>query len=370
MIRVLSCLLLTFVTLLGGCGDAEYRIGFSGPLSGNYADLGRQGEMGAILAVETINSRGGVLGRPLKLITRDDKGTRSGAVKADMELMEEDVCAIIGHMTSSVAMATIPTMDEHGIPFISPTVSTPHLTGIKDLFFRVQPENTEWADGLATFLLAHTNVRTLVLAEDIDNSDYTFTVNDAIAESFRENEGRILKRMQFSARDTDWIAQLLSGIEDHRPDAVVVAASAKDFAEFASEISPRFPDTTLIMTSWAATPGMIRMAGKAAEGVITALSYTDDNRHPDFVNFVKRFKDRFGIRPGFAATRTYDAVLVAARGLEKAGGDAEALAENLAPMLKISGVTGTFDIDEYGDVQRPVYILRVENGRLRILEMP
>lgn len=370
MIRLPKVLFLMLMTFLAGCGESEFRIGFSAPLSGHYAEMGRQGEMGVLLAVETLNARGGIMGRPVKLIVRDDEGTRSGAVKADMELAEADVCAIIGHMTSSVAMATLPLMKQHGIPYISPTVSTPHLTGIKDLFFRVQPENTEWAAGLSTFLFTHTDVRSLLLAEDIDNSDYTFTVNDAIATSFQNDDGKIIGRMQFSARDNHWIKQLIHGVERTRPDAVVLAASAHDFAKFAKAFRPRFPDTMLIMSSWAVTPGMIKQAGQAAEGVISAISYTDDNSHPDFLDFVKRFKKRFGIRPGFAAARAYDAMLVVATGLEKAGGDPDALPRNLAPMLKVPGVTGTFDLDEYGDVKRPVYILKVENGRFRTLEMP
>ncbi|MFO7717430.1 MAG: ABC transporter substrate-binding protein, partial [Desulfohalobium sp.] len=86
---------------LGACGQDPIRIGFAVPLTGVYSDLGVHGRNGATLAVEEINDRGGIHGRSLRLLPRDDGNSAAQAKAVDRELIDQGVVAIIGHMTSS-----------------------------------------------------------------------------------------------------------------------------------------------------------------------------------------------------------------------------------------------------------------------------
>lgn len=125
---IVLAFLLTFFQ--AGCSKPEpILIGFSGQLSGAYADLGIKGRDGVSLAVEKINASGGIYGRPVKLLIRDDKGTPDGARTADRELIDAGVVAIIGHMTSSQAMAAMEVIETAGVVLISPTATTEELTG-------------------------------------------------------------------------------------------------------------------------------------------------------------------------------------------------------------------------------------------------
>lgn len=368
MIRA-GLLLCILVGMLAGCGDNEIRIGFLGPLTGKYKDLGTQGNNGAILAVETLNNLGGIDGRHLRLITYDDQGDRK-AVRSRLEqIADDDLAAVVGPMISSVAMATIPLIDRLGIPFVSPTVSTPHLTGKKDLFFRVQPENDNWAHGLVQHLKAKTSIRTLLLAEDIDNSDYTFTTNDALARSFTGAGGTITARVQFSGSRTDNFKRILEAIRTTGPDGVVMAASASDVAALAKRLDKEFPELQIITPAWGSTQELINTGGEAVEGVLTVVSYAEDSTYPDFIDFKKRYEERFEMKPNFAAARAYDALLLIASALRKAGGDTEHMVMHLAPTLNVPGVIGPFTIDEYGDVERQVYVQRVENGTFTTVEL-
>lgn len=93
----LLLLLLSCVLSLPGCvGEDPVLIGFAGQLTGDHADLGVQGRNGATLAVEDVNARGGVAGRPLKLLVHDDRDTPQTAVDADTALIKAGVVAIIG----------------------------------------------------------------------------------------------------------------------------------------------------------------------------------------------------------------------------------------------------------------------------------
>ncbi|MGM0427217.1 MAG: ABC transporter substrate-binding protein, partial [Thermodesulfobacteriota bacterium] len=83
------------------------KLGFSGCLTGRLSDLGTSGRNGAILAVEQVNEAGGINGRPVELIVRDDRQNKAEALRVDQELMAEGVVAIIGHMTSTMSITAV-----------------------------------------------------------------------------------------------------------------------------------------------------------------------------------------------------------------------------------------------------------------------
>ena len=132
------CALLALVCVLTACSKPEpIKIGFVAGLTGRVADLGTSSLNGAVLAVEQCNAAGGVAGRPVELIVRDD-GQNSGAARqAVKELIDAKVEAIVGHVTSSMSMASITQANEAKLVMISPTVTTAELSGKDDYFFRV-----------------------------------------------------------------------------------------------------------------------------------------------------------------------------------------------------------------------------------------
>ena len=135
-----------------GCSPPEpVRIGFVGGISGRGADLGISGRDGAQLAVEQRNQAGGVAGRPVEIIFRDDHQDPEIARRVVEELVELGVSAIVGPMTSAMGVAVVPIVNERKVVMVSPTVTTEDLTGLDDYFFRVSsttgyfsPRNAEY----------------------------------------------------------------------------------------------------------------------------------------------------------------------------------------------------------------------------------
>ena len=114
------------------------KIGYAGGLTGRVADLGIAGRDGVILAVEEINSAGGINGREVKLLVKDDKQDAETAVNVNEELIQQGVAAIIGHMTSSMSKAGVKAINDKKVFMLSPTTSTNELTGLDDYFFRLE----------------------------------------------------------------------------------------------------------------------------------------------------------------------------------------------------------------------------------------
>ena len=116
MRKPLAALILLGTLLLAACGEPEpVRIGFLGGLSDRNTDVGDAGRNGVILAVEQWNREGGIQGRLIELIARDDAQNAATAEKSARELAAAKVEAVIGPFTSGVAAAAVPVVQANGV---------------------------------------------------------------------------------------------------------------------------------------------------------------------------------------------------------------------------------------------------------------
>lgn len=134
-IPVIMLFLLSLALSACSSDSSPIIIGLSGQLTGELADLGVPSRNGAELAIEAVNAAGGINGRKLKLIAKDDGNTPERALQVDQELVAAGAVAVIGHMTSSQTMAVMPFFNENRVVLLSPTASTPILTRKQDYFF-------------------------------------------------------------------------------------------------------------------------------------------------------------------------------------------------------------------------------------------
>src|SRR5439155_1224508 len=126
-------------------------IGVAGPFSQPRGVAMRQA---AELAAAEINAKGGVKGRPLRLRVADDSGREDTAVRVAEDLYREpDLVAVVGHLTSgtTIAAARVYGGGASPVPVISPSASSPDLSGINPYFFRVCPTDLSHGPELARF---------------------------------------------------------------------------------------------------------------------------------------------------------------------------------------------------------------------------
>jgi branched-chain amino acid transport system substrate-binding protein len=364
-------LIATFAILaLAGCGDSSpVLIGFSGQLTGQMSDLGVYGRNGATLAIENINSAGGIHGQPLKLIAKDDMNTPDGALQADFELIEAGVAAIIGHMTSSQTEAVLPFVSEQGVVMISPTTSSPKLSGKTDSFFRTISENSSQSKELAKYAHSTLALKTIVAVSDVANKSYSLTFADNFESVFTNHGGKMLAKLTYSSNDPQIWDSIANSVINLQPDGLLLICSAHDAVAIAQRIRPQDSKIRLLSGAWAYTNELIKWGDEYVEGMTFVIDYTADNPNPEFIKFRESYKNRFGKTPNFASAFTYEATLALAEGLKKTGGSREGLADAMAPSRTINGVIGPFKLNEYGDVMRNIFIVTVQNSTFRTMEM-
>jgi branched-chain amino acid transport system substrate-binding protein len=365
----IAAVLALFLTLLQGCSDhAEQTIGFLGPLEGKYSDLGVQGRNGAQLAFEEANAQQSIPGITFRLVAADDRNTPEGTELAMAELAASHPVAIIGPMTSGVAQAALEKATALGIPLVSPTVSTPQLTGKKDLFFRVLGENVQWAKALARHGREHEHLQTAVLVADMDNAAYSGPYRDAFRAEFLRLGGTVLHEWEIHSSTQNSWTDIAAQIQSFKPDLVFVSLSARDSSSLAKTFVTSKQQVTVYAAMWAATRELVVDCGKACADWTFGMGYSDDAANPTHTSFLDRYIKRFGFAPNFAAVLSYEAAQVVIQGLAKAAGNPRDLPGAMRTLPQLPGLIGPFQINEFGDVIRDSYIVTFNGTEFRTHE--
>ena len=362
----LSGLLLIIGSLLiSSCGEESVKVGFSGRLSGIHSDLGVAARNGARLAVEDVNEDGGIGGAELKLLVENDENSPEGAIAADKKLISEGVVAIVGHITSTQTLAALPQLEERGIPLISPTASTPLLSGKSDNFFRLNPPADMTAEIIGSYAGGSLGANRIAVVYDSDNAAYSLPYTEAFIDAARSHAAEVVLRESFSSSEAfDWPG-IVEELEEAACDAVLIVASAADTALFARSAKSAGADFHILSSGWAYTENLLLYGGSAAEGILFADSFNEGIDREEFVRFERRYQERFGNVPNFAAVHGYEAILFLRKGLEMSRRENSKLIEALSSIESMESLSGTLKFTRCGDVIRPFFISKVENGSFK-----
>lgn len=356
------------VLLVTGCDRSPVCIGFAGPLTGPYSDLGVHGRNGAQLALEEINASGGIAGRRLELLVRDDHGSAEGAIQADSDLIQAGARAIIGHMTSAQSVAALPLIQEAEIVLLSPTTSTPELSGIKDYFFRVQPSTDTAAVVLAEYAARDMGLSRLAAVLDMGNKAYAEPFHRHFSQTFFALGGSLGTPKDIeSGSSPNWV-EIAHALHDEDHDGVFAILSARDLAALAQAMTSLGLNPRIFSSGWAMTEDLLQAGGRTVENIVFAGHTFQERKHPEHMAFQGRYQQRFGHSPSFAAAYAYDAMRILAVALEKTKGRRAGLPEALSTIQDYPGLHWPITIDAYGDTISPIYITTVQDGQFIALQ--
>ncbi len=364
----LGLILLLILGAAAGCeGPSPIKLGLVGGMTGRHSDLGISGRSGVILAVEEINARGGINGRPVELITRDDRQDPETAVRVVGELVDLGVSAIIGPFTSAMSMATVSLVNEKRMVMVSPTTSSNLLTGIDDYFFRVMSPSRTAIDRLAEYVHAHRGIGRVAVVYDLSNAAFSKAWFDYIAGWFRERGAGEVIPVPFTSGPEVRFSDLALRIAEEKAEGVVLSTASLDAAMLCQQMRKKGVNAPVFSTMWAMTDDFIQHGGLAAEGVVFAHWFFREYRSDAAERFRTAFGERFGTAPNFASHFAYEAAQVLFKALAR-DDDPRKLKETIIQQGIFEGIQGEIRIDRYGDPQRKVFLMVVRDGRFHALE--
>jgi branched-chain amino acid transport system substrate-binding protein len=347
---------------LSGCGGKEpIKIGLAVELTGKQADVGINVRDAAQMAVDEINTSGGVNGRPLELLIRDDEGKPDVARRVDAELVELGVVAIIGHYTSGQTEAVLEQMNQARVVLISPSASSSEFSGKDDYFFRLISDTKFIGQRLAIHIDEDHDIERLVVLYDKSNRAFSESFWHALDEQFRALGGET-ELITFSANETN-LQKVAAEVVQKQPQGIVLIASAVDTAVLAQYIRQAGGNIPLFSSPWAQTEQLIDKGGQTVNGLEIGAFYSPTNQNSAHIAFSKKFEERFKRETQLGTSQAYEIVMVLAECLKMTNSSAEGLREALYQIQDFPGILGPISFDQFGDVQRDIYIIRIENGQ-------
>jgi branched-chain amino acid transport system substrate-binding protein len=357
------CLGVLLIALLATCRKAEppLRIGFVGCLTGRVAGLGVAGHDGVLLAVEEYNRAGGLKGRRVELVVRDDQLDEKVAAAVMQELLATEVVAIIGPMTSTMAAVMQPAANRAQVVLLSPTVTANRFTDQDDHFLRVTMPLKVNAGKLADYALRHQRKR-IAVCIDTDNAVYTEDWLASFAQKLELGGGRVVHVERLSRDATEGFLPLVKRMLEAGPDAVLLLCGAMDTAMAAQQVRKLGSQLPLFTSEWAFTSDLIGFGGKAVEGMRAFVSYDPASQTPRHLAFLANFEKRFGYRPSFAAVLGYDAAAYLLAALER-NPQREGLKAKLLELGHFPGLQGEIRVNRFGDAERQTFLAVIREGQ-------
>ena len=333
---------------------ADIVLGAAGPWKEGYGAMNKRG---IDLAVEEINAAGGVRGRPLRVLDRDDGADGKRAASIALEFVRNpQVSAVIGHVNSGTMVAAAKIYDG-SLPAVATTATSPDLTGISPWVFRVIASDSATGVQLAQFVrrLGHTRVAILY-----ENDSY----GRGLAEAFRRSfEGVILGIDPIPSGAGDF-EPYISFLRQQAPDLVFVAGTEASGMAILREAKRQ-----ALTAAFIGGDGWTGIVGEpAAEGTYVGAPFTAADQRVEAQKFVTAFRRKYSMTPDGNAALAYDATKLLARVVGEVGPDRAAIRERLASLderTAYRGVTGAIHFLDSGDpFGKSVIIARVHDGEL------
>ena len=334
-------------------------IGVAGPWKEAF---GRMNKQGIELALAEINAKGGVRGRPLKIVERDDEGVGSKAAAIAGEFVgNRNIVAVVGHVTSGAMMAAAPVYKQGLVAAIATTASSPDLSGISDWAFRVITSDSANGIDMARFATARGFHRVAILFE---NNSY----GRGLAESFRRAwNGQVVSLDPIPSDGKSDLEPYVSYLKVRSPDLVFVAGTDASGRAFLQE-ARRQRLTTAYMGGDGWTPLALDTA--LAEGIFVGAPFSAEDPRSEAQEFVRAYRERYQEDPDGNAALAYDATMLLANAIEHVGPSRAAIREWLAGLAFSEahpGVTGPIAFRPSGDViGRGIVMTRVRGGALTV----
>jgi branched-chain amino acid transport system substrate-binding protein len=349
--------------------DDTIKIGQYGAFTGKEAAFGLSARKGVILAVEEINAAGGVLGKPLELITEDNQSKQGESATIAKKFVARDkIVAALGGNPSTNSLEAAPIFQGAKVPMIAISSTNPRVTEIGNYIFRVCFIDPFQGAVLAKFAQGTLHAKRAAILTSANNA-YSVGISKVFREHFGAAGGLIVADQKHSEGDKDFRAQL-TAIKAANPDVIFHSGNYTEGALICKQARALGYTGPLIGGDAWEAPQLIEIGGADVEGTYYSTHGSPESTAPEVKNFVARYRGRWdGEIPDSIAALGYDAAKLLVDALQRAGTTEGAkLRDAIATTKDFQGVTGRITIDAQRNATKSAVILAVKDGKFKYIE--
>jgi len=370
----LNCLAAAMVlaAALSGCKPAantnEIVVGEYASLTGKEAAFGNSSHNGTLLAIDEINSKGGLLGKKLRLVTEDTQSKPGESATVVQKLLSRDgVVAVLGEVASGRSLEAARICQNAQVPMISPSSTNPEVTKKGDYVFRVCFIDPFQGTVMAKFARDTLKITKVAVLSDA-SAAYSVGLADFFKQGFVAAGGEVVAEPKYTSGDKDFKAQL-TAIKAANPQGIFVPGYYTEAGLIVSQARQLGIDVPLFGGDGWEAPQLLEIGGKAMEGCYFSTHFSPEVGDPLAVKFVADYEKRFGAKPDAMAALGYDSALILAEAIAKAGStEGPKLRDALAATKDFKAVTGMITIDADRNASKSAVILAVKDGQFKYLQ--
>lgn len=329
--------------------QGDIKIGYNADQSASgAAELGLSGRYGFEAAIEDINAAGGVLGRKLVAVIRDDAAAPPKSIQNMNELIDsEKVAAVVGPTNSGNALAWLHIPQQKKVPVISHVATATDITAryakeAQNYIFRVSMVDREQLALLSAYAVKASKDKKIGIIAD--TTGYGQAATKDLTEILTLHGLTPVGIEKFGPKDTDMTSQLAK-LKAAGADMVISGSLADATAQVLKSMEKMDYYPGLLSTWGSINTPLVNIAGpKLSEKTIFAASTTEDaNDRAKALH--KRLVAKYPNMPAFvSAAQGYDAVMLIAAALKKANSaDGEKLAAALEDLGEVAGIIKTYN---------------------------
>lgn len=333
----------------------DIKIGVSGPFTGGSSSMGVSMRDGVRLAIDEINKKGGVLGRKLFPVERDDeaKNERGGEIAQEL-INKEKVVATVGFINTGVALASQRYYEEAKIPVMNNVATGSILT--KQFLPPEFPDNYVFRNS------AHDGIQAPMIVEEAivrrkftkvailaDSTNYGQLGKDDLTKALAYKNITPVAVEKFNIKDVDMTPQLLKA-KEAGAEVILTYGIGPELAQIANGMTklgwkvPMIGSWTLSMASFVDNAGA---GGEGARMPETFIQDPNTQKRKAFIDaYLKEFKPKNNrIDSPVSAAQAYDSVFLLAAAIKQAGStDGKQIKDALENLKdKVEGVVTVYN---------------------------
>jgi branched-chain amino acid transport system substrate-binding protein len=334
---------------------AEIKIGAILPLTGNAALAGLNAREGIELAVEEINSKGGINGIKIKMIYEDTQADPKTAVAAVNKLIKVDkVPYIIDNSISSVTLAVAPICEENKTVLLATGATAPKISAAGDFIFRIWNSDAVEGERMAMYTADILKLKRIGIL--YINNDYGIGLKDVFQSALNKIGIDLAAAESFEQGEQQYQTQLTKLIVT-QPEAIYLVGYSIDCIKIVQQAKELRYKGVWLGTTVMLDPTVIKAFKKTDYGLYYPVNVLPDTSSPIIKSFRDKFFAKYQKEAPALSDVGYDAIMLLKLAIGIEGSfDGEKIRKGLIDIKGYEGASGLIKFDENGDVHKPIDI--------------
>lgn len=362
-------LILITVLLFNNCNNRSpdtIKIGALLSFTGSGANYGKSLRQGIDIAVQEINSKGGINGKNLEIVYEDAQTDAKMGISGFQKLVAIDKVPLVIGSISSVVLATAPIADKNHVILLNSSAMSPKICeNAQNYLFSVMVNGRDEADFMAKYILD--SIPDSKVAILYSNNSSGIDTKDYFSEKLKDYNINIAIEEGYNLGETDFKTSLTKIKNSKANVCYLIAFSSKEFADILKQSKELNLGIKWYSYSGFETKETIQLSGDAANGIL--YSYPKYSKNDTlFTSFQREYNSKYNSWADIYTVTSYDAIYLVSDVIKKYGYSSDSIKSGLEQIKNYDGIFGEIEFGDIHCIKKDLMWKTVKNSNYEILE--